>query len=1194
MKTDTGSSLVLNSPLQHSNPAKLGSHFAAFARRLLLVLLAVGAAQLQAATYYSTGSVTPNTLANWKSARDGSGSSPANFTAGDTFVIQSGHNMPTTATMSISGVNSKLWIENGGTLTANNAVTLNAATTFQIDGGGTYIHNNTGAYSTTIFQGTENFAASSTVEIRASNTTGPSSVAFGNLTINFTTDPTGSVNCAGGVTTINGNLTVITTGTREFRLTANTSLTLTIGGNLVISGGSLNFANGAGAPTINLGGNFNMTGGTMVNPSSVSTLAFSGGLASVGFTQSGGTYNNGSINYTIASGKTLSLNNNLPVAASRTLTVNGTLATGVTFTGGSGGITINGTFRINQGGWATGGTWTYGASSTLEFANTSGLYGVNADVFWPAASGPVNLTVSGAGGLQMNVSRAVSGTFQTAAQVTGSAITLNGIAQINAGGYFSTAPIYGASSTLKYNTGATYGRGTEWSAASGTIGTTPGYPNNILISGNSTLNYPNSASYGAQTINGSLTVDSGSSFYMDYGSPAANGALTVSGSVSLAGNLSLGNQLGGDMIVKGHWTRTGGTFSPNSRAVFFQGTSTQYITGATTFDYVALDNATGLMLYSPVIVNQTLTLTTGELDLNGQDLAADKLAGTRTVLNGSVTTSTLTVGGNNGTGQFDGTIGGGTDAINLVKTGSGDLLLNQVCSFSGTTTVSGTGRLIVDAYLISAGGIMVNSTATLGGNSTIDSDTATTIAGTLAPGSSVGQLNTGPQTWAPGGSYEVEMTSATGAAGVEWDYTDITGNLTINATNNAGDSGKFTITLVNVGASALPDNFSAATSNSWKIAEVTDGGSSVAGFTTDKFRVVLSNFTPTPSGTFNVVLNGKAVELMYAPLACTTTDASFAVDKTNPDSTKWVMVMAFSNTVGLASIQPLRMDNCTMTGISYNSVDAATNLENGTALGALTMNVKKQLTIGTKKVVLWAAKVDGSATAVVNALAINTCGYGKNFDPVFTTLGITSGDQVQQRFEGILSAERYLQVLNGTPGLRWLEVNLNGRIYRLDPLTNGQTVAADLVDAMLEGENNVVILTGGGEVGASAVVTITDTPGGNMISLPEVVRLTLRQTGEGLVLSWPETLVGWSLQSSASPDGGWASVNTAPAAVDGQLTVSVPTPYGGRFYRLSGPARAVASAVPAAATPSADGISAPTDQATQQESTKRIYDGVIW
>ena len=238
------------------------------------------------------------------------------------------------------------------------------------------------------------------------------------------------------------------------------------------------------------------------------------------------------------------------LTTSPALTVNGMLATGATLTT-SGGAAINGTFRINQGGWATGGTWTYGASSTLEFANTSGLYGVNADVFWPAASGPVNLTVSGAGGLQMNVSRAVSGTFQTAAQVTGSAITLNGIAQINAGGYFSTAPIYGASSTLKYNTGATYGRGTEWSAASGTIGTTAGYPNNILISGNSTLNYPNSASYGAQTINGSLTVDSGSSFYMDYGSPAANGALTVSGSVSLAGNLSLGNQLGGDMIVKG-------------------------------------------------------------------------------------------------------------------------------------------------------------------------------------------------------------------------------------------------------------------------------------------------------------------------------------------------------------------------------------------------------------------------------------------------------------------------------------------------------------------------------------------------------------------------------------------------------------------------------------------------------------------
>ena len=57
----------------------------------------------------------------------------------------------------------------------------------------------------------------------------------------------------------------------------------------------------------------------------------------------------------------------------------------------------------------------------------------------------------------------------------------------------------------------------------------------------------------------------------------------------------------------------------------------------------------------------------------------------------------------------------------------------------------------------------------------------------------------------------------------------------------------------------------------------------------------------------------------------------------------------------------------------------------------------------------------------MNVITVDTCGRGTSFDPVITTLQITSGNQMEQRFAGLLSAERYLQVFNGTPGLRWLE-----------------------------------------------------------------------------------------------------------------------------------------------------------------------------
>ncbi|HRD07765.1 MAG TPA: hypothetical protein PK037_09370, partial [Saprospiraceae bacterium] len=155
---------------------------------MVLALAVCSVSNLFGATYYSQGSVTPSTTTNWNTNRAGGGSSPSGFNiANDVFVIQNGHNMTTSAAWSISGSNSKLQIESGGTLTATFAVTIASNGTFQIDNGGTYIHNNTGAGSSTIFAGTESFASNSLVELRnyQNGVAIPASIVFGNLTINL-------------------------------------------------------------------------------------------------------------------------------------------------------------------------------------------------------------------------------------------------------------------------------------------------------------------------------------------------------------------------------------------------------------------------------------------------------------------------------------------------------------------------------------------------------------------------------------------------------------------------------------------------------------------------------------------------------------------------------------------------------------------------------------------------------------------------------------------------------------------------------------------------------------------------------------------------------------------------------------------------------------------------------------------------
>ncbi|MDX6443283.1 MAG: hypothetical protein QOH71_357 [Blastocatellia bacterium] len=686
--------------------------------------------------YYSQTSGDPTVLANWNTVRGGGGSNPANFTtAGQTFVIQNGNNMTANAAWAVSGSGTILQIESGGTLTANVAVTIGSTSTFQIDGGGTYAHNNATAYGSTVLNGTESFAPTSNFIINNSSTTGPSGTAFGNLTINFTTNP-GNVNCSGGLTTVNGNLTIISTSSSEFRLSTATGYTLTIGADLIVQGGTLSGSAGAGAnaQTIQLAGNYNQTGGTFTDVNTTTPLSFQFTGTGKTFTQSAGILTNTNINWTVNNSASLSLANNLPVANSRTATVNGTLncgtslvsgagaftlasggtlgigdpngitASDITATGGnvrvsgarsfstganytysgssaqvtgnglpstinaltisntagvtltasttaagassigsgatlntstftlavgntltnSGAFNVNGVFQINEGGFASGNNFVYATNATLVFNNTSGTYGVNNAGYWPTTNGPQNVTVlNPAAGIQMNVARTAGGLFQYAAGVKGAEnLTLNGTCQVNTGGYVSGSPTYGSSSLLKYNTasgGAGYGRNGEWlpGATSGA-----GYPHDVQISGNTTLDLPNSSATQPFQLSGSLTIDSGSTMSLSGATPMS-APLNVPGSVTNLGTLTLSSTSGGNLNVGGNFTNTGGTFTHNSRTLTFNGGSAQSwsdSTGSQNFGNVVISGSSGVQLNTAITV-QDFSHSAGTLNLNGKTLS---------------------------------------------------------------------------------------------------------------------------------------------------------------------------------------------------------------------------------------------------------------------------------------------------------------------------------------------------------------------------------------------------------------------------------------------------------------------------------------------------------------------------------------------------------------------------------------------
>lgn len=225
-------------------------------------------------TYYSQGSLPANNLSSWNTNRAGGGTAPLSFvTAGDVFVVQAAHSVTTAGAWTIGSAGSILQVESGGILQGNDAVLLTG--TFQVDNGGTYIHNNNASVSTaagaSIFGGIESFGTASTIEVRRwiNNTTPlPASITWGNLVINYTSSLGGSWNQMGNLVNIQGDLNIKATGTagQDFRLTDATNMNATISGDLIVSGGLLvmkdnNMFGTTGIVQVN--GSILVTGGTI-------------------------------------------------------------------------------------------------------------------------------------------------------------------------------------------------------------------------------------------------------------------------------------------------------------------------------------------------------------------------------------------------------------------------------------------------------------------------------------------------------------------------------------------------------------------------------------------------------------------------------------------------------------------------------------------------------------------------------------------------------------------------------------------------------------------------------------------------------------------------------------------------------------------------------------------------------------------
>jgi hypothetical protein len=155
--------------------------------------------------------------------------------------------------------------------------------------------------------------------------------------------------------------------------------------------------------------------------------------------------------------------------------------------------------------------------------------------------------------------------------------------------------------------------------------------------------------------------------------------------------------------------------------------------------------------------------------------------------------------------------------------------------------------------------------------------------------------------------------------------------------------------------------------------------------------------------------------------------------------------------------------------------------DSGSGLGFIIPTQQKNISFSdpgtiygvTSPVVITATKQDQSQTASAQLTVADACGNTVICDPVLTDLTGT-GKLVEQVLTDLPAADRFVAILNGTPGLRRLKVIVNGQIYELKGLRDGERKMLNVTAAMQPGNANQIVLRALGPAGSSATVAVRD------------------------------------------------------------------------------------------------------------------------
>jgi fibronectin-binding autotransporter adhesin len=524
---------------------------------------------------------------------------------------------------------------------------------------------------------------------------------------------------------------------------------------------------------------------------------------------------------------------------SSALSITGTDSSGnglIGFAAANGNITFSGGISNSSGNDLVELGATSGDTLTV---NTTGISGTGGVFIGAASSGSGSAPGGGAGSVDLNVASSYSGgtTFAMSSSGNGT-LVLGAASALPSGTLFTFAGGLGGALNLSgYN--VTFGG---------------------LVSNTSSVGkIENNATGTSSTI----TINGASSSTYTY-------ALPIVDHTSGTGTVALVINQGSNQTTKltGVNTFSGGTTISAGTLALGLASDTLSSSGAVTVAGGTLDLLTN---------NETVgavTLSGGNINSTGATGSQGTLTGTSYSLTGSGTVNAILAG----------------SSVALTDSGTGTTTLNNASTYTGSTTISGSGGTLAlgsggsinssptigiganstfDVHAVSGGYSLANG-QTIRGTGTVNGGMTVASGSTLAPGTSnaLGTLNTGDLTLNGGGNYNWRLYDATGSAGTGYDSLGVTGTLNVAATSG----NKFNIDLWTVnssGASASAIDFKDAQAQQWVLATTNN---TITNFNAADFTINTGATNGTGGfanglggGTFSVVVSGDNLDLDFTP-----------------------------------------------------------------------------------------------------------------------------------------------------------------------------------------------------------------------------------------------------------------------------------------------------------------------------------------